>query len=155
MAGATAAASGPDGRAMRPGDIATRPTAEPVAIARHPRRTGAYWVVTAVVVGECVTGGTMDLLRMSPFYPMMIDLGYPGYLATILGAAKLIAAVVLLAPGLPRLKEWAYAGVLINMTGAAASHVATHHALTNVIAPAAFAGLAILSWAWRPATRRL
>jgi uncharacterized membrane protein YphA (DoxX/SURF4 family) len=117
--------------------------------------TGAYWVITAVLVAECVIGGTMDLFRMPPFYPMMIDLGYPGYLATILGTAKILAAVVLLAPGLPRLKEWAYAGVLINMTGAAASHVAMHRSLSNLLPPAMFVVLALLSWALRPPTRRL
>jgi len=53
------------------------------------RRIGGYWAVTAVVVGECLVGGTMDLLRMAPFYPVMLQLGYPGYLATILGTAKL------------------------------------------------------------------
>jgi uncharacterized membrane protein YphA (DoxX/SURF4 family) len=130
-------------------------TTAPTAMANRHRRTTAYWAITAVVVGECAIGGTMDLFRMPPFYPMMIDLGYPSYLATILGTAKILAAVVLLAPGLPRLKEWAYAGVVINMTGAAVSWIAVHQAINNLIPPAAFAGLAILSWALRPPTRRL
>lgn len=117
-------------------------------------RTGTYWAVTAVVVGECAVGGAMDLLRLPPFYPMMIDLGYPSYLATILGLAKLAAAVVLLAPRLPRLKEWAYAGVLINMTGAAASNAAEHR-YSGMVAPAAFAVLALASWATRPRSRKL
>ena len=56
---------------------------------------------------------------------------------------------------LPRLKEWAYAGVLINMTGAAASYVATRQSATNLIPPAVVAGVALLSWALRPPTRRL
>jgi hypothetical protein len=30
-----------------------------------------------------------------------------------------------------------------------------HQSLSNLVAPAAFAGLAILSWALRPPTRRL
>ncbi|MEV4759445.1 DoxX family protein [Micromonospora sp. NPDC049559] len=128
--------------------------AGPTAVRRHHYRAAAYWSVTAVVVGECAIGGAMDLFRMPPFYPVMIDLGYPAYLATIMGTAKLIAAVVLLAPGLRRLKEWAYAGVMINMIGAAASHVAMHQA-SGVIAPAMFALLAIASWAWRPPARRL
>jgi DoxX-like family len=123
--------------------------------ARRLGRTSVYWVITAVVVGECAIGGTMDLLRMAPFYPALIALGYPSYLATILGTAKLLAGAVVLAPRLPRLKEWAYAGVLINMIGAAASIVAAHQSATNLIAPAMFAGLALLSWALRPATRRL
>jgi uncharacterized membrane protein YphA (DoxX/SURF4 family) len=131
------------------------PTPTPTRTARAQRRAIGYRVVTAVVVGESAIGGTMDLFRMAPFYPMLIDLGYPSYLATILGIAKIIAAVVLLSPGLPRLKEWAYAGVMINMLGAFASQAATHQSVGNLIPPAAFAGLALLSWALRPPTRRL
>ncbi|MFD0819026.1 DoxX family protein [Micromonospora zhanjiangensis] len=122
---------------------------------RSRRRILTYWIVTAVVVGECAVGGAMDLFRMAPFYPTMIDLEYPGYLATILGGAKLLAAVVLLAPRLPRLKEWAYAGVMINMLGACASHLAMHRPVGNLVPPAAFAALALLSWASRPPSRRL
>jgi uncharacterized membrane protein YphA (DoxX/SURF4 family) len=113
-----------------------------------------YWAVTAIVVGECAVGGAMDLFRMPPFYPMLVELGYPSYLATILGVAKLAAAVVIAVPRLPRLKEWAYAGVLINMTGAAASNAAEHH-YSGTIAPLTFAALALASWAIRPRSRRL
>ncbi|MGZ0153321.1 DoxX family protein [Kribbella sp. WER1] len=116
------------------------------------RRT--YWATTAIVVGECAVGGVMDLFRMAPFYPMLIDLGYPSYLSTILGGAKLAAAVVIAVPGLPRLKEWAYAGVLINMTGAAASNFAAQQ-YSGMVAPAAFAVLALASWATRPRSRKL
>ncbi|GAB3328353.1 DoxX family protein [Micromonospora halotolerans] len=153
MARTPATASGPDGGATGPA-VNAPPTA-PSAATRRRYRTGAYWLVTAVVVGECAVGGAMDLFRMAPFYPVMIDLGYPSYLATIMGTAKIIAAVVVLAPGLPRLKEWAYAGIVINMVGAVASHVAMHQTPSTLIAPAMFAGLAILSWAWRPPARRL
>jgi uncharacterized membrane protein YphA (DoxX/SURF4 family) len=116
---------------------------------------GLYWTTTALVTAEGVGGGLADLFRAPPFYPVMIDLGYPPYLATIMGTAKLIAAAIIVAPALPRLKEWAYAGILINMTGAIASHVAAHRSPTNAIAPAAFAVLALLSWAGRPRSRRL
>jgi uncharacterized membrane protein YphA (DoxX/SURF4 family) len=126
------------------------------AVAPHrPRPRAAYWVITVVVVGECVVGGAMDLARLPPFYPLLIQLGYPAYLATILGTAKIIAGVVLSAPGLPRLKEWAYAGVLINMIGAGVSYLAMHQSVTNLIPPAAFGALALASWALRPPTRRL
>lgn len=116
---------------------------------------GAYWLTTVVVVGECAVGGALDLLKAPPFYPVMIELGYPSYLAVIMGAAKVIAAVILAAPRLPRLKEWAYAGVMINMIGAAASHVAMHQGVSTLLAPTMFAALALLSWAWRPPARRL
>lgn len=115
----------------------------------------SYWTLTAVVVAECLVGGAMDLLRRPPFFPVLLELGYPAYLATILGLAKLAAGVIVAVPGLRRLKEWAYAGILINMVGAAASHLADHRAWSNLVAPLMFAGLALASWALRPADRRL
>ena len=62
------------------------------------------------------------MLRLDPFFPLLTQLGYPAYLATILGTAKILAGLVVAAPRLPRLKEWAYAGILINMLGATASY---------------------------------
>jgi uncharacterized membrane protein YphA (DoxX/SURF4 family) len=119
------------------------------------RQRVAYWTATAVVVGECLVGGAMDLLRLPPFYPVLLALGYPAYLATILGVAKILAGIVVAAPGLRRLKEWAYAGIVINMVGAVASHLAVHHGISDMVAPAAFAVLAVASWALRPSERRL
>lgn len=134
----------------------TRPMARPVPpLLFGKRRGGAYLAVTTVVVAECAVGGTMDVFRLPPFYPTLIALGYPGYLAPMLGLAKVGAAVVLAAPRLPRLKEWAYAGVVINMVGAAASQAATRHRFADVLVPSVFAGAALLSWALRPSPRRL
>jgi uncharacterized membrane protein YphA (DoxX/SURF4 family) len=39
-------------------------------------------------------------------------LGYPPYFMLILGTWKRLGAVALVIPKFPRLKEWAYAGVL-------------------------------------------
>jgi hypothetical protein len=62
----------------------------------------------------------------------------------------------LLAPGFPRLKEWAYAGIFFNMTGAAAvSHAVHGDAVWHVIVTLIFAVLAVVSWALRPPSRRL
>jgi uncharacterized membrane protein YphA (DoxX/SURF4 family) len=127
----------------------------PTGVRAGFRQPIAYWTLTAVVVAECLIGGAMDLLRLPPFFPVLIDLGYPAYLASILGLAKLAAGVIVAAPGLRRLKEWAYAGILINMIGAAASQLADHQALSNLVAPLLFAGLALGSWALRPDDRRL
>lgn len=113
-------------------------------------RITVYRISTVLIIGECVTGGVLDLFRKPPFYPVMIDLGYPPYFATILGTAKLLAAAALLTPGVPRLKEWAYAGILINMTGACASHLAAGDPITSIIAPATFAVTALTSWRLHP-----
>jgi uncharacterized membrane protein YphA (DoxX/SURF4 family) len=125
-----------------------------LAPTRHPRLV-VYWVTTAIVVAECLVGGAADLLRLDPFFPLLTQLGYPAYLATILGTAKVLAGLFVAAPRLPRLKEWAYAGILINMLGAAASYLATGSSVGNYIPPLSFAALALISWALRPPTRRL
>jgi hypothetical protein len=49
------------------------------------------------------------------------ELGYPMYFFAILGAWKVLGAIAILVPRFPRLKEWAYAGIFFDLTGAAAS----------------------------------
>jgi DoxX-like protein len=63
----------------------------------------------------------------------------------ILGVWYISAGLVLLAPRIPRLKEWAYAGLAINYTGgAAASRVAIGDDVKTVVAPASVAPAALL-----------
>ena len=75
--------------------------------------------------------------------------------AVVLGFWKLAGAIVITAPGLPRLKEWAYAGFMFNLTAAAVSHAAVGDPAVEVIAPLAFLALVLASWALRPVSRTL
>ena len=121
-----------------------------------------YWVTTTLVVLELLTGGVTDLIHGPallfagvPVVSVLAQLGYPVYLLTILGVWKLLGAVALLAPRFPRLKEWAYAGTFIEMTGAAASWAARGGGIGDLIWPFAFAVLTLASWALRPPSRTL
>jgi hypothetical protein len=82
-------------------------------------------------------------------------LGYPTYFLVILGVWKLLGAVALVIPRFPRLKEWAYAGVVFNLTGALISHV-----VSGDIEPGPMAylvtmiGATAASWFLRPPSRR-
>lgn len=67
----------------------------------------------------------------------------------------MLGGLALLAPRLPLLKEWAYAGIAFNLSGAAVSHLAIGHPAAKVIVPLVILGLAAASWALRPASRRL
>lgn len=125
------------------------------AFAPTRRRLLAYWVFTTIIVAESLVGGLADLLRLDPFFPLLTKLGYPAYLATILGIAKILGGLTVAAPRLPRLKEWAYAGILINMLGATASYLAIRGSLSDYIPPLSFAAFALISWALRPPGRRL
>jgi hypothetical protein len=82
--------------------------------------------------------------------------GYPPYFLVILGIWKLLGAVALFIPGFPRLKKWAYAGVLFDLTGAVASLFASGLIDVSTMAyPIVMTGVAVASWALRPASRRL
>lgn len=80
--------------------------------------------------------------------------GYPQQLRIILGIAKPLAGIVLLIPGLLRLKEWAYAGLTFAWIAAfIAHHLAKDGA--EAFAPLVLLALLALSYLTRPANRRL
>jgi uncharacterized membrane protein YphA (DoxX/SURF4 family) len=118
-------------------------------------RAAGYWTTTTLVALAFLTGGAAYLARADEPVRGMAALGYPAYFVTILGAWKLLGGLALLAPRLPRLKEWAYAGIAFDLTGAAFSHAAVAHPAAKVIAPLVILGIAAGSWALRPASRRL
>jgi uncharacterized membrane protein YphA (DoxX/SURF4 family) len=120
------------------------------------RRIIAYWVATALLASELLLGGIWDLLRVPQVLGIIHRLGYPSYFLVILGAWKLLGAVALIVPRFPRLKEWAYAGAFFDLTGAVLSQLAV--GLIDVgplIYPIAMTGVALMSWALRPSSRRL
>ena len=114
----------------------------------------AYWVTTAVLGAECLVGGVMGVLQIEPFVGVIRHLGYPVYFMTIHGVSYLLAGIAILVPGLPLLKEWAYAGLFFTYIGAALSHLSVGDGVPSIVAPLLFATLVGASWALRPLERR-
>lgn len=114
-----------------------------------------YWVVTALVGLGFITGGLFDAARTADVRAIMSHLGYPAYFAAILGVWKLMGGVVILTPGLPRVKEWAYAGMFFDLSGAVISHVTVGDPARGWMTPLALLVLVVASWALRPQSRRL
>ena len=85
----------------------------------------AYWVFTLLFLIPMAGSGIPELFVGGPAATAatMIHLGYPLYLMRILGFAKLLGAVAILARKPRRLMEWAYAGYTIDLLGATASHL--------------------------------
>jgi hypothetical protein len=78
------------------------------------------------------------------------------YFFAILGFWKVLGAIAILVPRFPRLKEWAYAGIFFDLTGAAAScaFVGVYGVYAfHIVAPLFLAVLAMASWALRPESR--
>jgi hypothetical protein len=116
--------------------------------------TVGYWVTTGLLV-FCMTGGIFELLGAKATIEGIARLGYPSYIIPALGLAKILAILAILWPGLPRLKEWAYAGIFFNMMGALVSHVARHDEPWIIVVNIVIAAIALASWALRPQNRRL
>ncbi len=124
------------------------------SIASSRGRTIAYWVTTLLVAAESVLGGVWDIMQIPYVRADIESLGYPAYVLVIIGVWKLLGAVAVLVPGFPRLKEWAYAGMFFNYTGAVASQLAVGHGAKSVAYPIIITGLVVASWALRPSARR-
>jgi hypothetical protein len=88
-------------------------------------KKAGYWLATGFTATAYFVICAADILHAPMMMASLARLGYPVYLATILGVWKLLGAAAITAPGLPRLKEWAYAGMFFNLTGAALSHAAS------------------------------
>jgi len=120
----------------------------------HVRAIG-YWATTALVAVAFIVPGIGNLIHAPHFAQDMAHLGYPAYFLTVLGTWKVLGALAIVLPGLPRLKEWAYAGMIFDLTGAAASRVASGDAAIAAIAPLIIAAVVVTSWVLRPTGRVL
>jgi hypothetical protein len=113
-----------------------------------------YWSST-VIVAVALLGALTYLTGSEQVVSGFAKSGYPQHLRIVLGFAKPVAAVVLLLPGLPLLKEWAYAGVTFAWIMAA---IAAHSIGEGVQAwgvPLVLLALLAVSYLTRPASRRL
>lgn len=84
-----------------------------------------YWVFTIIFSGLMIfssVGGIGPGEKAVEF--LHKGLGYPVYFIQFISWAKLIGSIVILIPGLNKIKEWAYAGLFFDLTGAAYSGVA-------------------------------
>ena len=115
----------------------------------------AYWVATGFTAFVFLSGGVMDIVQPPELLKGMTDLGYTAYFTTILGVWKILGGIAVLAPGFPRLKEWAYAGMLFDLSGASASHASVGDPVSKIVTPLILLGIVMVSWALRPESRRL
>ena len=118
-------------------------------------RNIAFWVTTIFGPASFVIGGYLHLTRDPQVMATLAHLGYPAYFATILGTWKLLGATAIVVPGLPRLKELAYAGFFFDLTGAAATRAFVGDGVIDILAPLLFLALVAASWALRPTTPQL
>ena len=115
----------------------------------------AYWLTTVPVALLFAIPGSALLYGAPHFTLEMARLGYPSYFLILFGILKILGAIVIAVPGLPRFKEWAYAGMVFDAVFAAYSRASVHDPLLQSIFPLVIGALVLASWALRPAARKL
>jgi hypothetical protein len=114
-----------------------------------------YWGLTGLFCAAFTAGGLAHVTRAEQMAESMVALGFPIYVMSILGVAKLLGVVALLVPGQPFLKEWAYAGFTFDLLGATASHLFAGDPVGSVVPPIVLLLIGAASYHLRPASRRL
>jgi hypothetical protein len=117
-----------------------------------------YWIATVWLALGMISTAVAQLFKSAGGQggaEMLTHLGYPVYLLTLLGIWKLLGSVVVLIPGFPLLKEWAYAGFFFVMTGALFSHLASRDPITPLFPSLLLLILTVVSWYFRPASRKV
>lgn len=114
-----------------------------------------YRGATLFLAIAMTAGGLQQLLQMGGYVEIVQALHYPVYMLSILGFWKLLGVLIILLPGLPTLKEWAYAGFVFAMSGAAASHLIVGQPFTEAIPSLILLLVTLLSWYFRPDHRKI
>jgi uncharacterized membrane protein YphA (DoxX/SURF4 family) len=105
-----------------------------------------YWIATGLVAAGMAMSAYMYLSKNPELVKAFEALGFPLYFVTILGVAKLLGAIALVAPIWARVKEWAYAGFIFVFIGAVCVHLATG---TPFVGPVVFLivlGVSYMFW---------
>lgn len=97
-----------------------------------------YWITTGLVAALCLFAGFSYLQGGPQVIQGFAHVGYPQQLRILLGIAKILGALALIIPSLPKLKEWAYAGFTFTWIAAFVAHYLAKDA------PIAFVPLVLL-----------
>jgi DoxX-like family len=114
-----------------------------------------FWITTALLAFG-IGGGAAEPAQLPNNVEGMVHLGYPVYFVTIIGFSKILGAVALPTPGLPRLRDGsngAQAGHFLPLTGAAASHLLSGNGFCPVAVTLGLASFTVVPGALRPQNR--
>ncbi len=105
-----------------------------------------YWILTALLIPALGIGSVMELAGSPRAVEVITSLGFPAYLSPFLGLARLLALIAILMPRYPRLKEWAYAGLVFDVIGAIYAQIAVGNPMDHIIFPAVLLGIVFGSY---------
>ncbi len=113
-----------------------------------------FWASTGVLSALSLFAAFAYLSGSQQAVEGFAHVGYPQQLRIILGIAKPLGALALLAPGFARLKEWAYAGFTFAWISAFVAHYIAKDG-PEAFMPVVLLVLLFVSYFTRPATHQL
>ena len=97
-------------------------TASSTFVPVSSRRAQIGIAATVILSALLILSAAFEFLGSSEVLQSMATLGIRAYLLRPLALAKISAVIALWVPNSPRLREWAYAGLAADLTGALYSH---------------------------------
>ena len=93
-----------------------------------------YWVTTILFAGFMLLSAIPNImLDQASIEFIHGQMGYPEYFIRFIGIGKAAGSIALLIPGLGRIKDWAYAGLIFDLTAAVYSLLAIGSPITDVL----------------------
>ena len=83
-----------------------------------------YWIVTGLFAAFMLFTAIPNVMVDKGSIDLITGLGYPKYFIPYIGIAKVIGSIAILIPFFRRIKEWAYAGLFFDLSGATYSIIA-------------------------------
>ena len=117
-------------------------------------KTITYWITTGLLAALMLFSAAAYVSGEPHGVAGFHSLGYPDYFRVMLGVAKALGVVALLAPGVRVLKEWAYAGFGFTFFAAVVSHAACGQ-MDHLAGPVIALIFLAASYYLRPETRRV
>jgi hypothetical protein len=105
-----------------------------------------YWISTCLFGIMMLGSAIPDILILQVAVDGFTKMGMPIYLVPFLGWAKFLGVITLLLPVFPKLKEWAYAGLVFDLLGATYAIIASGQPVISAIGMALPLSLAACSY---------
>ncbi len=115
----------------------------------HKTLRTLYWIATIIFALWLVGDGLAGVFQAQAGKDSLIQLGYPLYLLTILGLAKILAAIAIIQTRYRLIKEWAFAGYAFDCIGAGLSWIIVGNTTFAVMAFVFLAIMFIPYYLWK------
>jgi len=105
-----------------------------------------YWIVTGIFAAFMISTSIPDIISTPQTVDFIVKMGYPPYFIPFIGVAKVLGCIAILVPAFPRIKEWAYAGLVFDLVAACYSFASLKYPVASWCFVLLVIGVAFVSY---------